>query len=54
MILEYVQSPSSAIYKLNSTGPSILPLGTPKNIGNRVDLLSSVCTFGNVQLGNYK
>ena len=31
MVLEYVWSSSSATYKLNSTGPSILPWGTPKN-----------------------
>ena len=31
MVLEYVRSASSAAYKLNSTGPSILLWGTPKN-----------------------
>ena len=45
MVVEYIRSVSSATYKLNSTGLNILPSGTPKNIGNRVDLLSSICTY---------
>ena len=45
MGLEYVRSAGSATYKLNSTGPIILPWGTPKNIGNRADILASICTY---------
>ena len=45
MVVEYVWSTSSATYKLNSTGPSKRPWGTPKSIGNKVDLLSYICTY---------
>ena len=70
IVLKHVWSASSATYKLNCAGLSIRACGTSENIGNRVDLLSSICTcwllpictnrgqeinpITYVQLGNYK